>query len=242
MGRARANALVRVRKVHMSDIAVVIVTAAPEGHRPDGAFLTKVDGRESVMRTMELFANREGIAQTMLVIDTKQADEVKRKLGSHLMFMGIKLLQSGATWMEQLAGAKEKLPEGAKHVLVHDAARPAVPYTDIDAIFASAGKHPAVALASPVVGPVVEAKIVPGAGQASSVKLAQLLTPMLFTRAAFDQLVAAKKLPDTLQLLEGSPLNQRCGWSDPGYMKAMVNLLPKPKVKAPSSPFEEAQW
>ena len=25
-------------------------------------------------------------------------------------------------------------------------------------------------------------------------------------------------------------------------VKAMINLLPKPKVKPPSSPFEEAQW
>ena len=47
---------------------------------------------------------------------------------------------------------------------------------------------------------------------------------------------------DTVQWIEGSPLNVRCGQASPGLLKAMIGLLPKPKVKAPSSPFEEAQW
>jgi hypothetical protein len=225
----------------MSDVAVVILTASPDAAEPPGA-MAKVDGRESVLRCMELFTNREGVVQTMVVIDKAQAEEVKRKIGSHLMFMGIKLVSGGSTWADQLADAQAAIKPEAKHVLVHDGARPAISYVDLDALFAMAGKHPAVALASLVKGPVAQAGVVPGVGKPSSDKVAKLLTPMLFTRAGYDLVVKDQKLPGTLQLIEGSPLNLRCGTYDAGVIKAMINLLPKPKMKAPSSPFEEAQW
>jgi hypothetical protein len=44
-------------------------------------------------------------------------------------------------------------------------------------------------------------------------------------------------------LLKGSPLNVRVsGGGDAGLVKNMINMLPKPKAKPLSSPFEEAQW
>jgi len=32
------------------------------------------------------------------------------------------------------------------------------------------------------------------------------------------------------------------GPGDASLVRAMLNLLPKPKIKGPSNPFEEAQW
>ena len=47
-----------------------------------------------------------------------------------------------------------------------------------------------------------------------------------------------------LKIHRGSGLNIRAGGGEagPGLLKAMLNLLPKPKIKGPTSPFEEAQW
>ena len=43
--------------------------------------------------------------------------------------------------------------------------------------------------------------------------------------------------------IELPDLNIRLGGpGDAGMAKAMINMLPKSKVKPPSSPFEEAQW
>jgi hypothetical protein len=64
----------------------------------------------------------------------------------------------------------------------------------------------------------------------------------LYDRKAFATLIAEKKEPSPLTLIEGSPLNLRVGDASAGTVKAMIGLLPKPKVKAPSNPFEEAQW
>jgi hypothetical protein len=44
-------------------------------------------------------------------------------------------------------------------------------------------------------------------------------------------------------LVKGSSLNVRAGGPGEGSLiKTMLNMLPKPKIKPPSSPFEEAQW
>ncbi len=226
----------------MSKLAVVILTAAPEGLQNDGAAMLKVDGRESIVRSMELFANREGIVQTMIVINKAEAEEIKRKIGSHLMFMGIKLVQSGATWIDQLVDAYNILSTDATHILVHDGARPVVPYNDLDTLIAAAEKNPAVGLAQFIRGQIASVETLPGSSKITPGKTAILQSPTIYSREAFDAIVSSKKLPESLHLIEGSPLNVRCGTTEPSLVKAMIGLLPKPKIKAPSSPFEEAQW
>lgn len=225
----------------MSDLAVVILTAPPTVDDPPGA-LIKVDGRESVLRCMEMFSNREGVLKTLVVIDPKQADEVKRKLSSHLMFMGIKLVTGGDTWWSQLAEAQKALPPEIKHVLVHDGARPVVPYTDLDAILGMKGKKEVIALACRSPGPVFKADQLPGTGWTQDQSVVSLLTPVLFTRQGLDRAVADGRFPSPVDLIEGSRLNVRVGTVDASFAKAMLGLLPKPKVKAPTNPFEEAQW
>ena len=224
----------------MSKVAAVLVTASPTRQMPDDAFLTKIDGRESALRAMELVTNRDPIGQIMLVIDPAHAEQTKFKLASHLMFMGTKLTQATGGWFGQLNAALAKLDADVTRVLVHDAARPAVPYTDLEALLATA--DPAVALALPLRGTMARVEVVPGPGTIETTKVAEVLTPRLYDRAAFETLCAERAEPSPLQLLEASSLNVRCGDASANFVKAMVGLLPKPKVKAPSSPFEEAQW
>ena len=71
-----------------------------------------------------------------------------------------------------------------------------------------------------------------------------LLTPQAFSKEKFQQFAGGKE-PHASEatLVKGSPLNLRVGSSaEERVAKAMISMLPKPKVKAPSSPFEEAQW
>jgi hypothetical protein len=49
--------------------------------------------------------------------------------------------------------------------------------------------------------------------------------------------------PSQTTILKGSSLNIRIGGSgDASLAKAMLNMLPKPKVKPLNIQFEEAQW
>lgn len=229
--------------------SVLILTAAPteQGAEAGGAFV-KIDGRESLVRSVELFLNRDNIKQIQVVFLPEEAEEAKRKHGPHLSFSGVKVLTGGPRWMDQIGAAAGKISEGVSHVLLHDAARPAVPYTDIDALMDAAPtmKLPCLCLASPVRNTLVE---VDAHGHPRAYHTADqflnLLTPQLFTAARFDRMAHSRTPVPSAEsaLLKGSPLNVRvAGPGDAALVKTMLSLLPKPKKNPLANPFEEAQW
>ena len=227
--------------------SVLLLTAAPAGFSAEaGGAFAKVDGREALLRSAELFLNRDNVVQVQVVVASDDMEEAKRKYGGHFGFSGVKLVPGGAKWMNQVnAGAKTLSPD-ASHVILHDAARPAVPYTDIEALMEAAEQHPAVALTAPLKAQLVE---VDEGGNALAYHLpdryVQLLTPQAFSRERFLKMAESEIEVHASEatLVKGSPLNVRLsGPGDAGLLKAMLNMLPKAKVKPPSSPFEEAQW
>lgn len=231
----------------MSIFSVIIVTAAPTGQAGEaGGAYVKVDGREALLKSVELFLNRDNVKQVQLVVLPDALEEAKRKFGAHLGFSGVKLVGGGPRWIDQLAAAAPGLSAEATHVIVHDAARPAVPYSDIDAIMEAAATHAIAALATPARTSMVE---IDEGGNAMAVRSSQefmhLLSPQVFAKLKFAEIAAAKTEPHAseLHLVKGSPLNVRIGGpGDAGFVAAMIKMLPKPKVKPLNSPFEEAQW
>jgi 2-C-methyl-D-erythritol 4-phosphate cytidylyltransferase len=231
----------------MANFSVVVATAAPPGMGAEaaGAYV-KVDGREALLRSVELFLNRDNIKQIQLVVLPDELEEAKRKYGPHLSFSGVKLISGGPKWMDQAAAAAKDISAEATHVILHDAARPAVPYSDIDALMDCVGKHEVAVLATPVRSTLVE---VDEGGNAMAYHLApsfmHLQTPQAFTKAKFLEMGASGREihPSQVTIVKGSPLNIRIGGGgDAGLAKILLNMLPKPKVRGPMTPFEEAQW
>jgi 2-C-methyl-D-erythritol 4-phosphate cytidylyltransferase len=231
----------------MANFSVIVLTAPPPGQAAEaGGPFVKIDGRESLLRCVELFLNRENIKQIQIVFAEDSMEEAKRKYGGHLSFSGVKVAQGGPRWVDQLAAAAEKVSNESTHVIVHDAARPAVAYSDIDQLLAEAEKHPIVFLATVSRSPLVE---IDEGGNALSIhppsQYMNLVTPQAFKRERFIELARSKAEPHAseITLLKASPLNIRIGGAgDTSLVKAMINMLPKPKLKGPTSPFEEAQW
>jgi 2-C-methyl-D-erythritol 4-phosphate cytidylyltransferase len=235
----------------MNTFSVVLLTAPPPGLAGENiGAMVKIDGREALLRSVELFLNRDNIKQIQLVLPADAMGDAKAKFGAHLGFSGVKLVSGGPRWIDQLSAAAATISSEATHVLVHDAARPAVPFSDIDAILAAAETNPAsntaLALASPVRSALVE---LDEGGSPVSVhlpsRLMQLLTPVVYSKSVFAE-IAAKKTelhPSRLTLINGSHLNVRVGsQAEAGLLKAMIGMLPRPKIKAGLSPFDEAQW
>lgn len=230
----------------MAVFSVVIVTAAPAGlaGEANGAFI-KIDGRETVLKSVELFLNRDNIKQILMVVSQETAEEAKRKFGAHLGFSGVKLLSANSKWSDHLAAAAEKISGETTHVVIHDGARPAVPYSDIDQLLAEAEKHPAVALAAPIKSALVEIEEGAAVALHSPSRFGLLQTPVAMTKQKFiESAKSGKELhASEWTLLRGSPLNVRIGSSgEERLLKAMINMLPKPKIKAANNPFDEAQW
>lgn len=231
----------------MSTFSVVILTATPPNHRSENnTALVRIDGREALLRSVELFLNRGNVKHIQLVIPPNLMDEAKQKFGAHLGFSGVKLVAGGPRWMDQICSAAPAVPAECTHVIIHDAARPAVPFSDIDSAMNAAEINAAVALVTAVRSPLIETDEGGNPmGYRASQNFMQLLTPQVFSRAKFMELVKAKMEihASELTLLEGSHLNQRVnGPADAALVKAMIAMLPKRKVSAMNNPFEEAQW
>jgi len=231
----------------MATFSVLLLTAPPPGLGAEagGAFI-KIDGREALLKSVELFLNRDNIKQVQIVFLPEKLEEAKQKYGGHLSFSGVKAVTGGPRWVDQAAAGAPKIAAECTHVILHDAARPAVAYSDIDALMEEVEKHPAVTLATPCRTMLAEldeggspmAFHPPG-------RFMQLLMPQAFTKEIFSQWTASKSELHASQfaLLRGSPFNVRVGGAgDAGLVKTMIGMLPKPKLKPPSSPFEEAQW
>jgi 2-C-methyl-D-erythritol 4-phosphate cytidylyltransferase len=231
----------------MATFSVVALTAPPPGQSAEaGGAYVKIDGRESLLRSVELFLNRDNVKQIQLVVTPEQLEEAKRKYGAHLGFSGVKLLSGGPKWMDQAALAAKTLSPDTTHVILHDAARPVVAYSDIDALMEEAQKHDAVVLTAPLRATLAE---VDEGGNAMAYhtpgSFVQILTPTAFSKAKFLEMTASGRElhPSAVTLLKGSPLNIRVGVAgDERLAKAMLGMLPKPKMKPSSGPFEEAQW
>jgi len=228
--------------------SVILFTSAPPGMpgAETGAATMKVDGREALLRTVELFLNRDPIKQIQICFLPAAVEEAKRKFGGHLGVRGVKLVSAGPKWIDQVAAAGENLSADATHVIIHDAARCAVPFDDLDAIIAAALKSPSCCLTAPLRAPLLELDETAAAvALHSQAGFVQMLLPMCLSKSRFQKLVQEKQEPHASEwtLIKGSSLNVRpSGGGEAGFMKAMLQQLPKPKMKAPSSPFDEAQW
>src|SRR5438270_933293 len=99
--------------------SVLVVTAAPAGQAVEaGGGFVKIDGRESLLRAVELFLNRDNVKQVQIAFLPEDAEEAKRKHGGHFGFSGVKVVSGGPRWIDQLiAGAAKGVAE-ATHVIV----------------------------------------------------------------------------------------------------------------------------
>ena len=100
----------------MAVFSVVLLTAAPPGLGAEsgGAFV-KIDGREALLRSVELFLNRENVKQVQLVVLPDALEEAKRKYGPHLGFSGVKLVGGGPRWLDQVKAVGDRIAPEATH-------------------------------------------------------------------------------------------------------------------------------
>jgi len=244
----------------VAKIAVIIPAAGESkrfGDSPKKPY-ANLDGRPVFIRTLERFINREDVCQTILVVGPDDVEEVKRKYGANLAFMGVKLVEGGQQRYESVAKGLEEVSAEAELVAIHDAVRPCVTDEMIEAVFTQAAKSGAAILACPVrstlkrVGPsgVIEGTV-PREG------LYEAQTPQVFRRdwlieAYQKRSEAPQPITDDAQLVEWAGQKVSVVEADASNIKittrgdlrlaeAILKSRPKPKAE-PLRPFEEAQW
>jgi 2-C-methyl-D-erythritol 4-phosphate cytidylyltransferase len=223
----------------MADFSVIVTTSG-------GGSNLKVDGREALLRSVDLFVGREGVREVIVVFPTAELEDGKKRHGSHFAFTGVRVAGGGPGWGDQVAAGVAKAAKESSHFVIHDGARPVVPSADLDAVLEEASKAPSgAALVGELGGTLLEVDEGKNPIASESAKrYVQLLSPMVLTRKAAETVATTKKEPpaSALRLVVGSPLNIRMNHAgDEKRVKAMIAIPPK-VIKASDGPFGEAQW
>lgn len=239
----------------------VIIVAAGKGERfgsDESKIFAKLGGRPVFIRTIEHFINRDDVCKTILVVSGSDLEQMKSKFGPNLAFMGVNLAEGGARRVDSVAAGLKAVPDEADLVAIHDAVRPCVTQTMIDAVFAEAAKSGAAILAIPLHGTIkraTDAGVIDGTVPRENLYEAQ--TPQVFKRQLILDAYAnlpeeADSITDDAQLLELTGHPVQIVKSDPTNLKittrpditlanAIIQARPAPKVKKFGA-FEEAQW
>ena len=238
----------------------VIVPGAGAGKRFGGKankiFQRLGPGGQAVfIRTLEAFTGRDDVCQIQLVVAEADMDELKRRFGGNLGFMGVKVVPGGPTRTESVRNALAGVADEAELICVHDAVRPCVAQPWIDAVFAEAEKTGAAILAIPVRGTLK--KVADGGAIDETVSRADLWeaqTPQVFRkdllqaayasgRTATDDAALVEAAGHAVHVVAGDPRNIKITTpADLSFAAAVIRTLPKPKEKRPFHPFQEAQW
>lgn len=241
----------------------VIVLAAGSGKRFGGnenKIFAKIDNQPLFLRALQLFINREDVAQTILVVAPDMLEHMKAKFGANLGFMGVKLVAGGKERYDSVARGLEAISADAPFIAVHDGARVCVAADWIDEVFAAAIKSGAAVPVVPITSTLKKLKkdTISETVERDGLYMAQ--TPQIFGRDILIDAYAglsnrpddAPALTDDAQLVaeagiqvtavEGDARNIKItSRSDLALAAAIVKVLPqKPVTKR--GVFEEAQW
>ncbi|GIX03907.1 MAG: 2-C-methyl-D-erythritol 4-phosphate cytidylyltransferase [Planctomycetaceae bacterium] len=220
---------------------------------------SEIQGRAVWLRAAEVFVNHPQVIQVIVVVAPEDLDEFKHRYQANLALLDIQVVPGGPERSDSVRLGLEKLRSEVNYVAVHDAARPVLANTWIDAVFEASQQHGAAILAVPVSSTlkrVDEHHHILGTVDRQGLWAAQ--TPQVCRR---DWLLDAyarcgsQTTTDEAQLLElagysvhvvqGSTLNIKITTAeDLRIAETFLDLLPKPKPSLPLHPFadEDPRW
>lgn len=245
----------------MKKVAVIICAAGASarfGGNKKKPFI-EVAGRAAFLRSIEFFAERDDVKQTLLAISPDDDEFVKLKWGANLSFNGVKICHGGPERFETVANALKLVADDIDLIAVHDAVRCCLKAEWVDAVIAKAAETGAAILACPVVATirkVADGKI---AETVDRTGLYEVQTPQVFDAALLKKAYENIENVDKSTLTDDSTLAEALGHkvsivqtdssnikitrkSDVHIAAAIIKSRPKPKPDGPIGPYIEAQW
>jgi 2-C-methyl-D-erythritol 4-phosphate cytidylyltransferase len=194
------------------------------------------------MHAAEAFLDHPRVCQVIVVIDPDEKQTFTEKFGGAASMLGIEIALGGSERWQSVQNALAKVKSEAKLVAVHDAARPCIARSWLDAVFQRADETGAAILACPIYGTVkrvanskVIEKTVPRDG------LWQAQTPQVFKRELICRAYADRRIPNptddaelveqlgvAVSVVESSPLNIKITTKeDLKFAELALKSLPK---------------
>lgn len=114
-----------------------------------------LEGRPVVIRSIELFLNRDDVEQVIVAVDPDRLASFQLRWGDKLAFHGVKLVAGGkAERWETVLKSIEAVQDSCTHVAIHDAVRPLTGHQLVDRVFEAGKQYSAVIPAIPISGTI----------------------------------------------------------------------------------------
>jgi 2-C-methyl-D-erythritol 4-phosphate cytidylyltransferase len=245
----------------MKKVAVIICAAGASGRfggdrkKP----FVEVRGRAAFLRSIEFFADRSDVKQTLLAISPQDDELVKLKWGANLSFNQVKIFHGGTERFETVAKALELVTDDIDLIAVHDAVRCCLKAEWVDEVISRAAKTGAAILACPVVATlkkVTDGKIIETVDRTG---LYEAQTPQVFDAKLLKKAYKAIEKADVNGITDDSALVEAIGHEvaivrtdgsnikitqkgDVAVAEAIIKSRPRPGPEGPVGPYIEAQW
>lgn len=217
----------------------------------------ELKGRPVWVRTAELFAGRDDVVQTLLVVAPDDMEWFKEKFRPNLAFMDIEVVAGGKERADSVMNALSRVRADVDFVAVHDAARPLIVKEWVTRVFRAAEEYDAALLATPVTSTL---KKVDSANKIEETVPRQNLwaaqTPQVFRRQLLldayarrgnlqptDEAQLVEQTGHPVHVVEGSPLNIKITTQDDFRMaESLLDALPKEKLPGLLHPFADERF
>ena len=243
----------------MANFAVILPAAGKSRRFGDRAYkkpFAPLAGRAVWLHSAERFLNRSDVKQVIVVISESDREEFHRKFGANVVILGVDVCAGGAQRTDSIQNAMKQLNQDIEYVAVHDAARPCLIDSWVDAVFAAAVESGGAILATPVSSTLKRAAEGNPATVLATVDrdgLWEAQTPQAFRRDWLEQAYASRgeeattddaelvqRLGRDVRLVEASPLNLKITTKDDLRLaEQILKVLPKPKPGGIAHPFAD---
>jgi len=219
----------------------------------------EIAGRAVLLRSIDFFANRDDVIQTIVAIDPQDEEMVKIRFGANLSFYGVKLCYGGDERFQTVKNALEIVDEKADLVAIHDVARCCLKDQWLDQLFETAAKTGAAMLACPITATIKKVKNGKIIETIDRSNLYEAQTPQVFDKELIKKAYQNPPFEDKTLITDDSMLLEAMGKevtivetdssnikittkNDVEIAEAIIRSRPKPKPQGPIGPYVEAQW
>ncbi len=202
----------------------VILPAAGSSKRFGHPMLKKVfvdlKGSPVWLRSVEAFIHRPEVVQTVLVVAPDDLEWFRDRFSANLAFMDLQVVSGGKERADSVQNALAVIAPEVDYIAVHDAARPLVSPSEIDAVFDAARTHGAAILALPMANTIKRVESGKIIETVDRTGLYAALTPQVFERQLLldayaqrgdssptDEAQLVERLGRPVAVVDGSPLN-----------------------------------
>jgi 2-C-methyl-D-erythritol 4-phosphate cytidylyltransferase len=241
----------------MPNFAVILPAAGQSRRFHDKAYkkpFAPLGGRAVWLHSSERFMNRTDVKQLIVVVAAEDRELFDLKFGANIAILGVQVVEGGEHRADSVQRALERVKQEIEFVAIHDAARPCLADTWIDAVFDAAKRDGAAILAAPVhatLKRVDQKKHITATVDRESLWEAQ--TPQVFRReliieayakrgrdAVTDDAQLVERLGHAVTVVPCSQLNLKItSRDDLKLAEQVLKVLPKPKLEGFQHPFAD---